>query len=140
MSEELDVLLKECDLGTPLDEALDNLARRVGAKTVSGAVLALKVSRRSGGNLTEMLEHTAGALRELVRLEGVVRTKTAEGKAQAFVIGFVPVPMVIGAEFMDPGFFRPLETTFIGSAVAAAAMVLWILAVATARGILAVDV
>ena len=55
MSQEIDVLVKEYELGTPLDLALDNLAARVGSSTVSGTVLALKVARRSGGNLPEML-------------------------------------------------------------------------------------
>jgi tight adherence protein B len=140
MSEEIDVLIKEYELGTPLDRALDALAQRIGSQTLSGTVLALKVARRSGGNLPEMLENAASALRELARLEGVVRTKTAEGKAQALVIGIIPIPMVGGVHLMDPGFFEPLASTFVGNLIVVGAATLWAIAILLARKILAVDV
>jgi tight adherence protein B len=140
MSDEVDVLVKEYELGTPLDRALDQFAERVESRTLAGTVLALKVARRSGGNLPETLESAAAALRELARLEGVVRTKTAEGKAQAFVIGAIPVPMIGLIYFIDQNFFEPLAQTFLGNLVVAGAAALWVVAILTARKILAVDV
>jgi tight adherence protein B len=140
MSEEIDVLVKEYDLGTPLDRALDNLAERVGSKTLSSAVLALNVARKSGGNLPDMLANAAAALRELARLEGVVRSKTAEGKAQTFVIGVIPVPMVLVIHWIDPEFFAPLHQSFVGYVIVAIACVLWLVAILAARKIVAIDV
>jgi tight adherence protein B len=140
MAEEVDVLVKEYELGTPLDSALDHLAERVPSRTLAGTTLALKVARKSGGNLPEMLESAAVALRELARLEGVVRTKTAEGKAQAVVIGVVPLPLILLIQYTDPHFFDPLLTTFTGHLVLAAAAALWLAAVLMARKILQVDV
>lgn len=140
IAEEVDVLVKEYELGTPLDRALDHLAERVPSKTLAGTTLALKVARKSGGNLPEMLESAAVALRELARLEGVVRTKTAEGKAQAFVIGVVPLPLIVLVQHTDPHFFEPLLATFTGHLVIAAAAALWLVAVVMAHKILQVDV
>jgi len=140
MSQELDVLIKEYELGTLLDDALDNLGRRIGSRTLSGTVMALKIARRSGGNLTEMLETAAASLREFARLEGVVRSKTAEGKAQAFVIGVIPVPMVLGIHAMDSQFFEPLFHSLLGQLVIAGAVLLWTIAILAARKILDVDV
>jgi len=140
MSQELDVLIKEYELGTPLDVALDNLGHRINSKTLSGTVTALKIARSSGGNLTEMLETAAASLRELARLEGVVRSKTAEGKAQALVIGIIPLPMVLGIHAMDRQFFHPLFHSFTGQLVIAGAVVLWSIAILAAFKILNVDV
>jgi tight adherence protein B len=140
MSEEIDLLVKEYELGTSLDRALEQFAERICSKTLSGAVLALQVARNSGGNLPEMLENASAALRELARLEGVVRTKTAEGKAQAFVIGAIPLPMVAGIHWMDNHFFDPLFTTFAGKLVIGVAVALWATAILLATKILAVDV
>jgi len=140
MSQELDLLIKEYELGTPLDDALDNLDRRIGSRTLSGTVMALKIARRSGGNLTEMLETAAASLREFARLEGVVRSKTAEGKAQAFVIGVIPVPMVLGIHAIDSQFFEPLFHSLLGQLVIAGAVLLWTIAILAARKILDVDV
>lgn len=140
MSEEVDVLVKAYELGTPLDRALEHFAERAGSRTLAATVLALKVARRSGGNLPEMLESAAAALRELARLEGVVRTKTAEGKAQAFVIGVIPVPMIVGIHALDPAFFAPLVSNFLGNLIVAGAVLLWMIAIVASRKILAVDV
>jgi tight adherence protein B len=140
MSEEIDLLVKEYELGTSLDKALAQFAERIDSRTLSGAVLALQVARNSGGNLPETLENAATALRELARLEGVVRTKTAEGKAQAFVIGAIPIPMVLGLHSMDNHFFDPLVETFAGRLVVAGAVGLWLCAILMTRKILAVDI
>lgn len=140
MSEEIELLVKEYELGTSLDRALAQFAERIDSRTLSGAVLALQVARNSGGNLPETLENAATALRELARLEGVVRTKTAEGKAQAFVIGAIPIPMVLGLHAMDNHFFDPLVVTFAGHLVVAAAIGLWVCAILMAMKILAVDI
>lgn len=140
MSEEVDLLVKEYELGTALDRALEQFAKRIGSRTLEGAVLALQIARNSGGNLPETLENAAGALRELARLEGVVRTKTAEGKAQAFVIGAIPVPMVAGIHQLDSHFFDPLWATFAGHLVIGSAVVLWLLAILLSMRILAVDI
>jgi len=140
LSQELDILAKEYDLGTPLDEALENLSERIGSRTLSATVQALQIARRSGGNLTEMLDNSAASLREFARLEGVVRTKTAEGKAQVFVIGVIPLPMVLGINALDSHFFEPLFGSFIGQLVISVALLLWLAAVLLARKILDVDI
>jgi tight adherence protein B len=140
MSVEVDILIKETELGTPLDQALSRFAERVPSATLAGAVLALRVARRSGGDLPAMLESAAASLREMSRLEGVVRTKTAEGRAQTFVIGALPIPMVLLIHFIDPGFFDPLAHALTGQLIVAGAVVLWILAIASARKILDVDI
>jgi tight adherence protein B len=140
MSQEVDVVIKEYELGTPLDRALDTFAKRMNSRTLGGCVLALKVARRSGGNLPEMLENAATALREMARLEGVVRTKTAEGKAQAFVIGMIPAPLILLINWIEPTFLNPLFETFSGHLVLVAIAVLWVSAIALSRKILDVDI
>lgn len=140
MSQEVETLIKEYELGAPLDRALDSLAERVPTRTLQSTVLALKIARKSGGDYAKMLENAAAALRELARLEGVVRTKTAEGRAQAYVIGGIPFPLILCVNWIDPRFFQPLLATFAGNLMVGAAVVLWMLAILLARKVLAVDV
>ncbi len=61
MSEEIDLVVKEYELGTPLDRALDNFTARVASSTLSSAVLALKVARKTGGNLPNAGRRGRGA-------------------------------------------------------------------------------
>ena len=87
-----------------------------------------------------MLTAAATALRELARLEGVVRCKTAEGKAQAWVIGAIPFPLIWLLQAISPGYFQPLLDSFAGHLAIGAAVLFWLVALFVARKILSVDV
>jgi tight adherence protein B len=140
LGEELDLVLKELALGTPLDQAVMNMSTRVGSRPVSGALATILVGRQTGGDLTRILEESAATLREMARLEGVVRTKTAEGKSQAYVLGGIPF-VLLGALYMvDPYWLQPLTETTMGYVIIAVATSLWLAAIILARKILAVDV
>ena len=106
MSEELDLGLKENKLGTPLDQAILNMSARIGSQSVSSALATILVGRQTGGDLPRILEESAATLREMARLEGVVRTKTAEGKTQAYVLGVIPF-VLIGAIQKGQKIVRP---------------------------------
>jgi tight adherence protein B len=140
LRDELALVLREQQLGVPLDRALGNMAGRVRSPVVSAAVATLRIARNTGGNLNRTLERAAASLRELARLEGVVRTKTAEGRAQTFVIAVIPVPLVAGLNALDPEFLAPVWTTGGGHLVLAAAIALWGVALLLARKIIEVDV
>lgn len=140
MSEEVDILLKETLLGTPLDAAIQNMARRIGSRTISSALVTLLVARKSGGNLPHTLERSAAALREMTRLEGVVRTSTAAGKGQACVLGAVPAVIIVAVHWIHPDLLVPLRETLVGNIVVGIALSLWVGSVILLVKILRVDI
>ena len=139
IAEEIDVALKEMRLGTALDEALLNLSVRLRSRLVSSALAALLVARQTGGNLSQVLEETAGSLREMTRLEGVLRAKTSDSRAQAYVLLAIPFVVIGAIQLIDPAWLAPLTSTGLGLIVTSAAIVFWLAAVLFARTILAVD-
>lgn len=139
LGEEIAEVLEEFRLGTNLDLALSHLSERVPSENLRVAVLTLKLGQKSGGRLAGILETTAQTMREMERLEGVLRTKTAEGKAQTFVIALVPIGLVGAMHAMNPGYFAPLEATFVGNVIVLVSVGLWLGAIFLARQILAVD-
>ncbi len=140
LGEEIDLVLKQFRLGTPLDEALGNMEHRIGSRSVAGALLVMRVGRSTGGDLPSILESAAASLRELARLEGVARTKTAEGRIQTMVIGAVPFALFGVLHLMDPNFFRPLAETFAGHLLVAGSALFWLAALGAAHKIMAVDI
>lgn len=137
---ELDQTLNELQLGLPLGSALTHLERRVGSDVLALALSTLQVGRQTGGALPQVLKEAAGTLREMERLAGVIRTKTAEGKMQSLVIGGLPVPLFFAMNFTDPHHFDPLRHTPLGHLLVAVAAVLWIAALFAAKKILAVRI
>lgn len=136
---ELQVVMRAFRLGTPLDEGLIAMAKRVGSPALAAALTTLRVARRTGGELGATLERTADALREMARLEGVVRSETASGRAQAVTISLVPVPLVGVLHWLNPDYLKPLFSTALGNALLAIAIMLWLVAFLWARKIVEVD-
>lgn len=139
LAQELDHLLKEHQLGVPLDRALDAAAQRIGSRSFTALLLTLQVARASGGGVSECLERAAATLREMLRLDGVLRTKTAEGKAQASVVGVLPFPFFALLDALDPAMLQPMLTTDAGHVLLACALLIWAVAVALAWRIVQVD-
>jgi tight adherence protein B len=140
LSDELSLVLREYQLGAPLDVALRTMVVRLKSRTVNVALGTLRIARNTGGNLPDTLETSAAALREIARLEGVVRTKTAEGKAQAAVVAVMPFPLVGLLNYLNPNLLGPLWVTLEGYGILFVSFVLWLSAVLWARKILNVDI
>ena len=87
-----------------------------------------------------VLETTAATIREMNRLEGVVRTKTGEGKAQLWVLAVFPFAICGAFNAVQPGYFDPLQKTFVGYIVITIALTFWIGSLLVARKVLTVDI
>ena len=124
-SEEVDLLVKELRLGVPLQQALCAAGRRIGSTIVSSALMMILVARQTGGNLSDTLERASAALREAARLEGVLRTKTAEGRGQVIVLSLVPFVLCILIAWLDRSWFDPLLHQSHGRAILAACALAW---------------
>lgn len=140
LADELRVLLREHELGTPLDRALDNMSERIGSTVASAALSTLRIARSAGGDFVQTLERSAATLREMARLEGVVRTKTAEGRAQTAVVSALPIPTLYVIDRLSPALLEPLWTTDVGHVLLAIALVTWVVAFLAARRITQVDI
>lgn len=139
-SEELDLVLKEMKLGTPLDQAVLNMSSRVGSRVVSSSLATILVGRQTGGDLPAILEQSAATLREMARLEGVVRTKTAEGKMQVVVLAAIPFVLLGMIHSLDPHWLTPLFEDPVGRLLLVGAFIVWLIALLLARRILVVDI
>ena len=140
MRQEVELACKEMRLGSTLEQALLFMAGRIGSRQVDSALATVLIGRQIGGNLPKILETTAAAIREMARLEGVVRTKTAEGKAQLWVLALAPGVIVYAFNKVQPDYFGPLTRSLTGYLCLAIAMVLWLTSLLVARKILNVDI
>lgn len=140
LSQEVELAVKEMRVGSTLDQALLFMAGRIGSRQVDSALSALLIGRQIGGNLPKILDTTASSLREMARLEGVVRTKTAEGKAQLWVLALFPLVLMVAFNSVKEGYFDPLTQSVTGYVIIVIGVVFWIASLVTARKILDVDI
>ncbi len=139
MQQEVDLALKEMKVGSSLEQSLLHMASRVGSRQLDSALSSILIGRQVGGNLPKVLETTSSTMREMQRLEGVVRSKTAEGRFQLWTIALLPFVLVFLLNALWPGYFKPLEGNLVGYIIIGAAATLWVTAIAIARKVLAVD-
>jgi tight adherence protein B len=140
LRQELELAVKQMRLGSTVEQALLHMSGRVGSKQLDTALSAILIGRQVGGNLPTILETTAETMREMARLEGVVRTKTAEGKAQIWVLALFPIVLMLGFNLVSPGYFEPLTTSATGFLITIVAFGLWGGSIVFARRILTVDI
>lgn len=139
LDQELELALKEVRVGSNLEQALLNMASRIQSRQLDAALSGLLIGRQIGGDLPKILETTAETLREMARLQGVVRSKTAEGKAQLAVLAVFPAVILLMFDTVSHGYFDPLGRSAAGMTVVAVAVVLWVLSLALARKVLSVN-
>ena len=139
IKEEVELCIREMRIGCTLDEALLHMAARVRSQRLDSVLAAMILGRQIGGNLPRVLESTASSIREISRLEGVLRTKTSEAKMQLYVIGAAPFVLVLALSQMSPGYFDPLQQSPLGYAIGLGAIGSWLLALYLARQVLSVS-
>jgi tight adherence protein B len=129
MAEEIDLCLRQSRLGLSMEEALRQMGERSGSASLETAMGAILIGRATGGDLPGILDETAATLRERTRLDGLVETRTAEGKTQAWVMGLVPPTLAAMLWHLDPDMIRPLFHDPAGWVILAAVGVLEVIGV-----------
>jgi tight adherence protein B len=137
--QEVERVVKEMRVGNTLEQALVNMSSRIGSRVIDSALSSVLIGLQVGGNLPAVLETTAATIREMNRLEGVVRAKTGEGKAQLWVLALFPFGICAAFNSVQPGYFDPLQKSFVGYLVISVALSFWLGSLLVARKVLTVD-
>ena len=120
-------VLVETRLGVSLDDALNGVAERMDSKDFEWVVMAIRIQREVGGNLAELLNTVAATLREREYLRRQVRSLSAEGRLSAYILGGMPIAMLIYMLMVRRDYVMPLFTTAMGWGFAATAATLLVL-------------
>ena len=109
--------LAQSRLGTPMEDALEQVADRVGSVDFRWVVMAIRVQREVGGNLADVLLQVAGTIRERAWLRRHVKALSAEGRLSGIILAALPV--VIGGYLflVRPEYVGRLVTEPLGLAM-----------------------
>ena len=124
VSIEFRLLVQELRLGVPLDQALENMSRRLSSDDFDLVVTAIITARQTGGELTGTLERVAMLIRERVRISQKVRALTAMGRLQAAMIGAMPFVLMVGLYYISPRMMSAFFHSALGIVAVVAVVVL----------------
>ncbi|MES2264788.1 MAG: type II secretion system F family protein [Pseudomonadota bacterium] len=130
ISTEFRLAYEEINYGVPMNDALHNLAVRVPLTDLRYMVIAVLIQRESGGNLAELLANISRMVRARLHLLAQVRVLSAEGRMSAWILGLLPVGVLLLMSVANPKYISVLWTDPDGIRLlwyAAGAMVLGVL-------------
>ncbi len=122
ISVEFGRVVREVQLGLTVEQALDNMLRRITSDDLDMMATAIKVQREVGGNLAEVLDAISFTIRERIRIKGDIRALTSYGRGAGQLLTAVPIILsviiyLISPDFMSQLFQDPCGWIMIGAAV-----------------------
>ncbi len=123
MGRELRRVMTEARLGRELEDALEASAERVQSNDFEWAIMAIRIQREVGGNLSELLMTVADTMVDRERLRRDVSTLTAEGKMSAIILGLMPIGLGGAMYSMNPEYMMVLFSNGLGKGIFAAGIV-----------------
>jgi tight adherence protein B len=77
---------------------------RIPSRDLQFLITAILVQKETGGDLTEILDRAAHVIRDRIRIEGEVRTHTAQGRLTGWILGLLPVILLALLNIVSPGY------------------------------------
>lgn len=140
VSEEFAILRQQLQVGMSFEDALESLSARVGSDDLTLVTTAISISRRTGGNVTEIFDRISETIRGRMRIERKVKSLTAQGRLQGVIVSVMPLFLGFVLLLIRPGIMVPFLTSAVGVVSVAATCALvaagWLLI----RKIIRIDV
>jgi tight adherence protein B len=87
---EFRLLLKETNLGVPVESAFGNMLLRVPSEDLKIVMSAFSIQRNVGGNLADIMDQVAAMIRQRIQIQGQIKVLTTQGKLSGMIVGLLP--------------------------------------------------
>ena len=114
MSEEFAILQQQLKIGMSFEDALESLSQRVGSDDLTLVTTAILISRKTGGNVTEIFDKISETIRGRQRIERKVKSLTAQGRMQGIVVSAMPAFLGLVMTLIKPKMMIPFLTSATG--------------------------
>lgn len=114
IADEFGLVVKNYQLGTPFEQALDGLNDRIDSRMLSYIIKAIIIQRQVGGNLTVIFSRLVENIREESKLEEKLQAMTAQQKIQSIVVSIMPFVMMLVMFIFNPTQMISFYTSPVG--------------------------
>ncbi len=139
ISREFNQVLKECRLNVSIEDALNNMLKRVNSPDLDLVVTAVLIQRQTGGNLSEILDNINETIRNRIKLKGEIRTLTAQGRISGIIISLLPIGLGLIIYLIKPGYISLLITHPVGWLLLSGALVMELVGIILIRKIVSIN-
>ena len=130
---EFTIFMEEMNLGLSLTDALKKLQERVPLPEVRLFHNVLIVQRSTGGSLAEVLNKLADVIRDRFRIEGMIKSLTAQNRLSAWVVSCTPVVLAAVMYGFNPALADEVTGDPVGRIMLISAVILEVIGILTFR-------
>ena len=114
IADEFGRVFRETVHGMSVEESLKRMVERVGSPELEMLSTAVSIQRETGGNMSEILTNIAGTIQSRVAMRKEVKTRTSSGRASGYIVGSLPIFLIVVMSVINPDYCTPLFTTSTG--------------------------
>ena len=107
-ADELKRVLTDTQLGRPMEDALAEMAQRLGSKNFEFVINAVTIQRQVGGSLAGLFDMVAETVRQRQQFARRIKSLTAMGRMSAYVLIGLPFFLAGAMTLINRSFMRPL--------------------------------
>ena len=107
---EFRMLLKETNLGVPVETAFNNMLLRVPSEDLKIVMSAFSIQRNVGGNLADIMDQVAAMIRQRIAIQGQIKVLTTQGKLSGAIVGMLPFGLGTVIAFINYDYMSKLWT------------------------------
>lgn len=114
ISREFMRVYRETQYGMPLETSLARLINRTKNSDLDLVCSAVVIQRQIGGNLAVILDNISGTINQRIQLRGEVKTMTSAGRLSGYIVGALPVFIIVLLMFLNPNYIDMFFSTSSG--------------------------
>lgn len=114
VSEEFGRVFLETQHGMTMADSFERLIERTGSDDLEMLCTAILIQRDIGGNLAEVLENISGTVQARLALKAEIKTRTASGRLSGYIIGALPILLLVAMSFINPSYSQLLFQNELG--------------------------
>ncbi len=103
--------------GISIENLMAGFAKRAGIAEIREFADIFAIAKRSGGNLTEIIDKTAAAIGEKIDVEKEIQVLIAAKRLEQHIMSIIPFAIVFYVSATSAGYFDALYTTILGRSV-----------------------
>jgi tight adherence protein B len=114
MRSEMQRVVADEQLGTPLEEALTVVSRRMQNTDIEQLALIARLQRDAGISAAEVIDRVTETVRERFELRRLVQTLTSQARLSRWIVTLLPVGLAFVISLLNPSYMHPLFSHLLG--------------------------
>ncbi|MBQ6297950.1 MAG: type II secretion system F family protein [Selenomonadaceae bacterium] len=140
ISDEFAHVMRDISYGMQMDEALEDMDKRVDSGDFHLVITAVLIQREIGGNLAQVLDNISYTIQDRIRMRREILTLTAQGRMSSWAVSLLPIFIAGGMLLVSPNHFDEMLESQIGTIILGVAVVMEIVGFIVIRKIVNIKI